>query len=108
MTMAAPDTERDDEGIVPGYRNYLVYSDESGIHGATYYGFGTLWMPHERRGDFAGLVADLRAQHRYDYEIKWNKVKRDRSRSIAASWRSSSRGTGSCSTAWSCARATST
>jgi hypothetical protein len=77
MTTSATAPEGDDEAFVPGYRNYLVYSDESGIHGATYYGFGTLWMPYERRGDFAALVADLRRQHRYTYEIKWNKVKRD-------------------------------
>ena len=69
----------DDEGQdipVPGYRNYLVYSDESGIHGARYYGFGTLWMPWERRGDFQALVADLRSRHRYTDEIKWIHVTR--------------------------------
>jgi len=73
------DFVRDDEDdkAVPGYRNYLVYSDESGIHGANYYGFGTLWMPHERRGDFAALVAELRREHRYRYEAKWTKVKRE-------------------------------
>lgn len=69
----------DDEGQdvpVPGYHNYLVYSDESGIHGARYYGFGTLWMPWERRGDFQALVADLRDRHRYTDEIKWTHVTR--------------------------------
>jgi hypothetical protein len=69
----------DDEGQdvpVPGYRNYLVYSDESGIHGARYYGFGTLWMPWERRGDFQALVADLRSRYRYTDEIKWTHVTR--------------------------------
>ena len=43
--MARCEDEDDDDGAVPGYRNYLVYSDESGIHGAKYYGFGTLWCP---------------------------------------------------------------
>jgi len=28
--------ESDDGEAVPGYRNYLVYSDDSGIHGADY------------------------------------------------------------------------
>lgn len=59
---------------VPGYRNYLVYSDESGVHRAQYYGFGSLWMPWERRGDFQALVADLRARYRYNDEIKWTKI----------------------------------
>ena len=66
--------DQDQELPVPGYRNYLVYSDESGIHGARYYGFGTLWMPWERRGDFHALVAGLRQQYEYAHEIKWNKI----------------------------------
>lgn len=71
-----PSTD-DEAGLgAPGYRNYLVYSDESGIHGADYYGFGTLWMPWERRGDFAALVATLRRKHAYEFEAKWNKVSR--------------------------------
>ena len=45
-TMADFARDDEDDKAVPGYRNYLVYSDESGIHGANYYGFGTLWMPH--------------------------------------------------------------
>ena len=68
---------RDDDALeiaVPGYRNYLVYSDESGIHRARYYGFGSLWMPWERRGDFQGLVAELRDRYRYQDEIKWTNV----------------------------------
>jgi len=69
----------DDEGHdipVPGYRNYLVYSDESGVNGARYYGFGTLWMPWERRGDFQRLITDLRERHRYTDEIKWTHITR--------------------------------
>ena len=75
----APSEEDEDaeDGAVPGYRNYLVYSDESGIHGANYYGFGTLWMPHERRGDFTAMIAALRLKHGYQHEMKWTKVKRD-------------------------------
>jgi hypothetical protein len=43
------------EDAVPGYRNYVVYTDESGMHGAKYYGFGSLWIPWERRGDFQSI-----------------------------------------------------
>jgi Protein of unknown function (DUF3800) len=76
--MARSEEDEDDEdGAVPGYRNYLVYSDESGIHGANYYGFGTLWMPHERRGNFTAMIGALRLKHGYGHEIKWTKVKRE-------------------------------
>jgi hypothetical protein len=64
------------EEAIPGYRNYLVYCDESGIDGQVYYGFGSLWMPWERRGDFTGLLKSLREKHRYRGEIKWNAVSR--------------------------------
>ena len=59
---------------IPGYRNYLVYCDESGHAGKVYYGFGSLWMPLERRGDFTGLIRTLRDRHRYRHEIKWDKI----------------------------------
>ena len=59
---------------VPGHRNYLVYCDESGVNGTRYYGFGSLWMPWERRGDFQALIADLRREHGYLDEIKWTHV----------------------------------
>jgi Protein of unknown function (DUF3800) len=61
---------------VPGYKNYLVYCDESGQSGKLYYGFGSLWMPWERRGDFAALISETKARHDYDHELKWNKVAR--------------------------------
>jgi hypothetical protein len=61
---------------VPGHRNYLVYCDESGIDGKKYYGFGSLWLPWERRGDLTGLVNELRERHRYTDEIKWTAVNR--------------------------------
>lgn len=64
------------ESLVPGYRNYLVYSDESGVHGAKYYGFGSLWLPWERRGDFQGQLAELRTRHGLQDELKWTKVSR--------------------------------
>jgi hypothetical protein len=65
-----------DDDVLPGGRNYLVYCDESGIGGDVYYGFGSLWMPHERRGDFTGLVKDLSERFGYWEEIKWSKVNR--------------------------------
>ncbi|MGE0322207.1 MAG: DUF3800 domain-containing protein [Polyangiaceae bacterium] len=65
-----------DESPLPDHKNYLVYCDESGVGGQRYYGFGSLWMPWERRGDFSGLVKNLREKHGNSDEIKWNKVTR--------------------------------
>lgn len=60
----------------PEHKNFLVYCDESGIDGGQkYVGFGSLWMPNERRGAFTGIVNALRARHVYQDEIKWKKVK---------------------------------
>lgn len=55
---------------------WLVSCDESGMHGSKYYGFGTLWMAWQRRGDFAALMRDLCDEHGYDHEVKWQKVKK--------------------------------
>lgn len=55
---------------------WLISCDESGIHGARFYGFGTLWMPYQRRGDFLDLVADIRLRHHYRDEFKWNNIGR--------------------------------
>jgi len=61
--MAKPIAEDDVEAPpVPGHRNYLVYCDESGIDGQVYYGFGSLWLPWERRGDLVGFVNELMAE----------------------------------------------
>ncbi|MBY5922012.1 DUF3800 domain-containing protein [Ferrimonas balearica] len=51
-----------------------VACDESGVDGQAYYGFGSLWMKYQRRGDFARLIRELREQHNYDSEIKWKKA----------------------------------
>lgn len=53
---------------------WLVSCDESGTGGARYYGFGSLWMKYQRRGDF---VRDMRAiwnEHGYEGECKWTKT----------------------------------
>ena len=67
----------DDDVVRPEYRNFIVFCDESGLHGSKHYGFGTLWLPYERRGDLYQLVE----KHRRDTgappgEIKWMKTKR--------------------------------
>ena len=56
-------------------RHFLVFCDESGIHTKHFVGFGSLWMPWERRGDFSQLWKNLREQRFPPTEAKWTKVK---------------------------------
>ena len=53
---------------------WLVSCDESGIHGARFYGFGSLWMAWQRRGDFAADIQALRDEHGVSDKLKWNKA----------------------------------
>ena len=57
-----------------GIRSWLVSCDESGIHGSTHYGFGSLWLRWQRRGDFIDQFRELKKKYNYPYECKWNKV----------------------------------
>jgi hypothetical protein len=59
-----------------GTRRWLISCDETGVHGARFYGFGSLWMPWQPRGDFAALINALREQHGFHDEAKWRKVTR--------------------------------
>jgi len=55
--------------------NWLIACDESGISGHRYYGFGSIWMRWERRGDFARVFQRIREEHEFHHEAKWNRVK---------------------------------
>jgi hypothetical protein len=60
----------------PGVKRFAIFCDESGTHDAPYYGFGTLWMPYQRRGTFSTMMKAVRARLRYpDAELKWQRVK---------------------------------
>ncbi|MBL8151657.1 MAG: DUF3800 domain-containing protein [Blastocatellia bacterium] len=50
---------------------WLISCDESGVHGTKYYGFGSLWMNYQRRGDFVGEFNRLREKYKYYSECKW-------------------------------------
>lgn len=63
-----------DEPAVPGYKNYYIYTDESGMHGSKCYAFGSLWIPWERRGDLWRELNEIRDRHKFDSEIKWSKA----------------------------------
>lgn len=58
----------------PGKLIWNIACDESGVDGARYYGFGSIWMKWQRRGDFAKLISDLREKHNCQDEIKWQKA----------------------------------
>ncbi|WP_024529203.1 DUF3800 domain-containing protein [Serratia fonticola] len=58
----------------PGKLIWHVACDESGIDGQRFYGFGSLWMKYQRRGDFARIMRELRDKHRFYEEIKWQKA----------------------------------
>ncbi len=65
-----------------GTARWLISCDESGVHGAQFYGFGTLWMPWQRRGDFAGEIQTLRDAHDCTDELKWTKAGSRRNRAF--------------------------
>lgn len=65
-------TQDDDQ--TPGVTRWLISCDESGTGGSPFYGFGSLWMRWQRRGDFAAAIRELRERHRFDFECKWTKV----------------------------------
>jgi hypothetical protein len=53
---------------------WLISCDESGMHAGHFYGFGSVWMLYQRRGDFLELVRDIRARHHYRDEFKWTNI----------------------------------
>ena len=55
-----------DDASPRGIIRWLVSCDESGVHGARHYGFGTLWMNWQRRGDSAALIRGVREEHDQD------------------------------------------
>jgi hypothetical protein len=56
------------------FKRYRVFGDESGTHGAQYYGFGYLWVPDWKYDELCDLVGGLRAKYDYDREMKWGRV----------------------------------
>jgi hypothetical protein len=58
-------------------RHYLIYCDESGLHGTRLTGFGSLWMTYERRGDFQQIWRDLHDRYFPPSEVKWERVKKE-------------------------------
>jgi hypothetical protein len=76
-------SEADPPFVLPGVRPWLISCDESGMDGARFCGFGTLWMAWDRRGDFALDIARIASARGMKvgvvdgiaHEFKWSKVK---------------------------------
>jgi len=74
--------ETDPPLVLPGVRPWLISCDESGIDARRYYGFGSLWMAWDRRGQFVDDLRELAREHRIKFgvvdgvahEFKWTKV----------------------------------
>jgi len=58
----------------PGVRRWLISCDESGMHGSPHYGFGSLWMRWQRRGDFLRDFTELASKHAFNQECKWSRA----------------------------------
>ena len=58
-----------------GVRRWLISCDESGIHGSPHYGFGSLWMKYQRRGDFVADFWEMVDEYRIRREIKWTNAR---------------------------------
>lgn len=58
----------------PGVRSWLIACDESGVHGSPHYGFGSLWLKWQRRGDFFEAFRSMKNRHRFRDECKWHSV----------------------------------
>ena len=74
MAVDQSDDETWVDGTPPGAIRWLISCDESGVHGAPYYGFGSIWMGWQRRGDFSKAIQNLRDKHGHVHELKWNKT----------------------------------
>ena len=77
MSTSVSHSVLDDDDPALGVKRWLISCDESGLHGARYYAFGTLWMAWQRRGDFR-IGSKIRSAHpeHLRSEFKWVNVNR--------------------------------
>lgn len=59
-----------------GKRSWLIACDESGTHGVPHYGFGSLWLKWQRRGDFLADYRAIQENHSFSGECKWSRATR--------------------------------
>ncbi|HSE19582.1 MAG TPA: DUF3800 domain-containing protein [Pyrinomonadaceae bacterium] len=61
---------------IDGVRSWLIACDESGVHGSPHYGFGSLWLRWQRRGNFYADYYNLASKHGFVDECKWSSANR--------------------------------
>jgi len=64
------DVSKDSTGV----KRCLIACDESGIHGSAHYGFGSLWLSWQRRGDFYADFHTIATRNRFREECKWSQA----------------------------------
>ena len=52
----------------------LIACDESGVHGSAHYGFGSLWLSWQRRGDFYSDFQNIAIRNKFREECKWSQA----------------------------------
>jgi len=52
-------------GVPPGVVRWLISCDETGMHGAQFYGFGSLWMMSGRK------LVQIEASERWQRDFRW-------------------------------------
>lgn len=57
-------------------RPWLVACNQAGISGESHYGFGTLWMRYDRRGNFSGSFAQMGEASGCSQFFTWDSVRR--------------------------------
>ncbi|HVH99333.1 MAG TPA: hypothetical protein VM869_11495, partial [Enhygromyxa sp.] len=65
-------------------RPWLVACNQAGVSGASHYGFGTLWMRYDRRGDFSRTFTRLAEAAGCEQFFTWDAVRRGASQRLAA------------------------
>lgn len=63
------------EFAVPGYLNWLVYSNSTPLSEANrLFGFAALWHPQQGRGRFSGMIRSLRDLYSYHGPLFWSSI----------------------------------
>lgn len=55
-------------------RPHLIVCDQAGITRSSHYGFGTLWLPYDRRGDFARDFQTLQNRVGFNGTLQWSTI----------------------------------
>jgi len=60
----------------PSKRPLLIACDQAGVVRPNHYGFGTLWLPYDRRGDLSGSFRQMQAEAEFSDVLRWERIGR--------------------------------